>query len=425
MKRQFLLVFLAWLGACLFGALPFYFSGYIPNFTDAVFESTSGFTTTGATVLVDIEALPKWLLFWRAITQWLGGMGIVLLVAALLPLFEAGSFHLVKADTHGMHKEKFVPRISLAAKLLWLLYVSLTALQILLLAFFGMSWFDAVTHAFSTMSTGGFSVRNNSIAYYNSPGIEWVCIVFMFLAGFNFALIWQLLRGKLRCIMRRKPDAVIRNSEARAYTGIVLIAAIIITIAIFPKSPSFGTGEVHRALRQAFFQVTSLISTSGLYSADYSRWPSAALGILFFLLFIGGCSGSTAGGIKVIRYVILSKQMWNEMKRVVYPKGIFSIQLNGKSGKKAAVHGVAGFVFLYFLILFFTALLVSTSGADVFSSINTAVICQGNTGLGLGDPGVFKFFPDYVKWGLCLVMITGRLELWAVLILFTGDFWRK
>jgi len=416
MKKYFLPAFFAWLGVCLLGAILYYHSGNITNFTDAVFESVSGFTTTGVTLFADIEALPCWLLFLRALSNWLGGMGIVLFTAALLPVMGAGGFQLQKADTLDTDNEKITLRFGLVARILLLLYISLTALLALLLFFFGMGWFDAVAHAFSVMSTGGFSIRNAGIAYYNSPGIEWVCAVFMFLAGFNFFLVWQLLRGKA--------GDVTRSSEARAYTGIILAAAVIIAVAILPQSLSPGT-----AIRQAFFHAASLLSTTGLRTADFSYWPSVAQGALFFLLFIGGCSGSAAGGIKVIRYVVLSKQSWNEMKRILYPHGVFNILLDGRSGKKDMVYGVAGFVFLYFMILFFTALLVSSAGTDVFTAINTALICQGNIGLGLKSPGaaanVFSGFPAYVKWGLSLVMIAGRLELWTVLVLFTGDFWRK
>jgi trk system potassium uptake protein TrkH len=275
-----------------------------------------------------------------------------------------------------------------------------------------MNWFDALTHSFSTISTGGFSIRNNGAAYYNSPAVEWVFTVFMFLAGFNFALIWTLLRGKIGSVMR--------NSEARAYAGIVLVASLIITAALTRQNHSLGT-----ALRQAFFHVASLISTSGFYTADYGAWPSLAQCALFFLLFIGGCSGSVAGGPKVIRYVILTKQTWNEMKRLVQPRAVFSVQLDGKSGKKKAVYGVTGFMFLYFMTLFFASLLVSASGAGLWTSFNTALICLGNVGIGLGPGGLFPSFPDYVKWGLCFVMIAGRLELCAVFALFTRDFWRE
>jgi trk system potassium uptake protein TrkH len=414
-KRGFLTVFLAWAGACLLGALPYYCSGYIPAFTDAVFESVSGFTTTGATVLPDIEVLPRWLLFWRALTHWLGGMGIVALTVALVPLLGAGGFQLVKAETTGPDKEKITPRITLTARLLWLLYIVLTALQALLLICFGMDWFDAVTHAFSTMATGGFSSRNNSIAYYNSAAIEWVCVVFMVLAGFNFSLIWQVLRGKGRDLLR--------SSEARAYGMVLLVSAVIVTVVILPQSES-----LEAALRKALFNIATILSTTGLFNEDYARWPALAQGVLFFLMFLGGCSGSTSGGIKIIRYVILAKQAGNEIKKIVYPRGVFNIRLDSRSGKKDVVYGVAGFVFLYFLLLFLTALLVSSAGADIFTSLNTALLCQGNIGLGLGKLGPFTSFPGfpgYVKWGLSFVMITGRLELWTVMVLFTRDFWRK
>ncbi|GHV96021.1 Trk system potassium transporter TrkH [Spirochaetia bacterium] len=413
-SRGYLLVFLAWVAVCLLGALPFYFSGYIPNFTDAVFESVSGFTTTGITVLHDIESLPRPLLFWRAMTQWLGGMGIVVLTVSLLPLTGAGGFQLIKAEAPGPDTEKIVPRITLTARILWLLYIALTAIQALLLFCFGMDWFDAIVHAFSTMATGGFSSRNDSLAYYNSPALEWICAVFMLLAGFNFSLIWQTLR--------LKPRELLRNSEARAYGGIILTAVIIITIAILPQAVS-----VEAALRQAVFNTASILTTTGLFNENYNMWPALAQGVLFFLLFIGGCSGSTAGGVKVVRYVILARQTKNEMKRIIYPRGVFNIQLDGKSGKKDVVYGVAGFVFLYLIIAFFAAFLVSSAGVDIFTSVNTALICLGNVGLGLGRLGPFNVFPDfpgYVKWGLSLVMILGRLELWTVMVFFTREFWR-
>jgi trk system potassium uptake protein TrkH len=242
----FLLVFLAWAAACLLGALPYFLTGYIPDFTDAVFESVSGFTTTGATVLKDVESLPKPLLFWRAMTHWLGGMGIVVLTVALLPLPGAGGFLLLKAEAPGPDVDKTVPRITGTARMLWLLYAALTAAQTLLLILFGMDWFDALAHAFSTMATGGFSSRNSGIAYYRSPAIEWICAVFMLLAGFNFTLIFQLLRGKFR--------GVWRNSEARAYIAVVLAAVLIITASILPQSRS-----AEEALRFAVFHTGSVL----------------------------------------------------------------------------------------------------------------------------------------------------------------------
>jgi trk system potassium uptake protein TrkH len=416
----FLLVFLAWVFSCLLGAVPYYLSGHIRSVTDAVFESVSGFTTTGATVIPNVEALPRSLLFWRAMTHWLGGMGIVVLTVALLPLLGAGGFQLnatqlFQAETPGPESGKIAPRITGTAKMLWACYMSLTFLQILLLAAGGMGWLDAVIHAFSTMSSGGFSSRNASIAAYHSPWIDWVCTVFMLLAGLNFSLFFQLLKGKYR--------NVLANSEARAYGGIILVSVIIVTGAILPQSPSLGT-----AIRQAFFQTASILTTTGLAAADHKLWPPLAQGVLFFLMFIGGCSGSTAGGIKIIRYVVLVKQTGNEMKKIVYPKGVFNIQLNGRSGKKEVVYGVAGFVFLYFLFVFAAALLVSSAGMDIFTSLNAALICLGNIGLGLGALGPFSevsAFPAYVKWGLGFIMILGRLELWTVMVFFTRDYWRR
>jgi trk system potassium uptake protein TrkH len=414
-SQGFLLVFLTWVFACLLGALPYFFSGYIPNFTDAVFESVSGFTTTGISILKDIEILPKPLLFWRAITHWLGGMGIVVLTIALFPLLGAGGFQLFKAETSGPEVDKIVPRITGIARILWFLYIGLTALQILLLGIFGMSWFDAIVHAFSTMATGGFSSRNSSIAYYQSPAIEWICAVFMLIAGFNFTLIFMLLRGKFADVWR--------NSEARAYGVIILISTAIITISLLPQCSS-----VKEALRMAVFNTGSILTTTGFFNTDYNVWPAAAQGALFFAMFIGGCTGSTSGGIKVIRHVILWKQMRNEAGKILYPKGVFSIQVNGTSCKKNIVYEVTGFVFLYFLILFLCALLVSSAGEDVFTSINTSLIILGNIGLGLGKPGPFSSFPEfpaYVKWGLSFTMLLGRLELWTVLVFFTRNFRHK
>jgi trk system potassium uptake protein TrkH len=412
----FLLVFLAWILICLLGAVPYYFSGHIPRWVDAVFESVSGFTTTGVTVIADVEIMPRSLLFWRAMTHWLGGMGIVVLTVALLPLLGIGGLQLVKAETTGPEKEKITPRITETAKILWFLYLILTALETLLLRAGGMDWFDAITHAFATISTGGFSTRNNSIAAYHSPWIEGVCTVFMILSGFNFFLLYRLSRGKYR--------DVLNNSEARTYGMILLVAGGIIALSLLPGAASSG-----EALGKAFFHTASILTTTGFSAADHTRWPPLAQGILFFLMFIGGCSGSTAGGIKVIRMLVLYKQAGNEMKRLLYPKGVFTIRLNNKLGRKDVVYGVAAFVFLYLFLVLIAALIVSTAGGDMFSSLNIALITLGNIGLGLGAAGpgaaIFNGLPGYVKWALSLVMIAGRLELWTAFVFFSRDYWRQ
>ncbi|MDR2159104.1 MAG: TrkH family potassium uptake protein [Treponema sp.] len=401
----FLLVFLAWVLTCALGAAPFCLAGRGIGVFDALFESVSGFTTTGATVFADVESLPRSLVFWRAMTHWLGGMGIVVLTVALLPLLGAGGFQLLRAESPGPESEKITPRITGTAKILWGMYLAMTVLETALLMLGGMDWFDAVVHSFATVATGGFSSRNGSIAAYQSPFIDWVCIVFMLVAGCNFTLIYRLCRGKLK--------EAAANSEARAYGCIILVSVILIGAT--------GTG-----LRQAFFQAASILSTTGFTAADHARWHPLAQGALFFLMFIGGCSGSTAGGIKVIRHLVFFKQAGNEMKRLLYPRGVFSIRLDGKAGKKELVYGVTGFMFLYFLLVLAAALLVSTAGSDLFTSLNAGLLTLGNIGLGIGKMGPgseFSAFPAYVKGGLSFIMIAGRLELWTVFVFFSRDYW--
>ena len=410
----FLLVTLAWVIGSLIGAVPFYLSGYITPFSNAVFESVSGLTTTGATIIPDVEILPYSLHLWRGMTHWLGGMGIIVLTVALFPILGAGGFQLIKGETTGPMKEKFTPKVKDTAKILWLIYVGLTLIQFVLLTAGGMNWFDSIVHSFSTLGTGGFSTRNSSIASYNSPYIEWVCIVFMLIAGFNFTLIFQLLRGKFK--------EVAKNSEARAYLLIVTVSALIITLSFLKNSFSIG-----QSLRYAFFDVASIITTTGFAVDDHNTWPFLAQTVIFGLMFIGGCSGSTAGGVKVIRYVILYKQTGNESKKILYPRGIFSVHLDQKIGRKDIVYSVSGFLFLYFLFIMFGTLLFCSCGIDLFNAINTASILQGNIGLGLGrltSGEIFYTLPEYAKWGASLLMIIGRLEIITVVILFFPFYWK-
>jgi trk system potassium uptake protein TrkH len=409
-----LLVSLAWFSICVLGAVPYYLSGYFPGFSNALFESVSGFTTTGVSIIPDLEILPYSLHFWRALTQWLGGMGIIVLTVGLLPLLGVGGFQLLKAETSGPVKEKITPKITNTAKILWFIYCGLTVILALLFFAGGMTWFEAVFHALSAIATGGFSTRNDGIAAFHSPYIEWVCIVFMIIAGFNFTLLYRLLRGKYK--------DVINNSEAKAYFLIILVSVLMVTVSILPQS-----GSVEKALRRAFFHIMSIMSTTGLMADNHNVWPSLAQMVLLALMFVGGCSGSTAGGVKVIRYVILLKQAKNEIGRLLYPTGVFSLQIDKKHGEKNIVYPVAGFVCLYFLMVFFGTLLMGcVPGADLFTSFNASLICLGNIGLGrLTTGAIFYEAPNYVKWGFSFLMIAGRLELFTVLLLFIPSYWRR
>jgi trk system potassium uptake protein TrkH len=411
----FLLVFLTWALCCLLGAFPYYLAGQGISFCDAVFESACGFATTGATTISSIEALPRSLLLWRSLTHWFGGMGIVVLTVALLPLLGVGAFQLVKAEVPGPEKEKVTPKITHTAKILWLAYCGLTVLLFLLYKIGGMDWFDALCHALPMIATGGISTKNTGIAFFNSTFIDGVSVVFMLLASLNFNLYYRLFRGKFR-------DAF-TNTECRVYLAIFAAAILLITAVLIPHYGSIG-----RALHYGSYQAASILSTSGSVIADYETWPGLAQGILFILMFIGGCSGSTAGGIKVIRYVVLWKQVGHEFKHRIYPRGIFSVRLTQKVGRKDVGSGVAGFIAIYMLTVVITALVTAAAGTDVFSSFSAALAITGNIGIGFGAVGpAFHYvsFPSSIKYFNSFIMVAGRLELWTVLILFIPGYWRK
>lgn len=414
-QEGFLLVFLTWIGISLLGALPYYFSGRGFRFVDAVFESACGFATTGATTLSDVEDLPRVLLLWRSSTHWFGGMGIILLTVALMPLLGVGGFQLIKAEAPGPEKEKVTPKITATAKILWLVYCALTLLLFLLYLLGGMDSFDALCHAFTTLASGGVSTKNQGIRFYDSPFIDLVSTVFMFLAGLNFNLYVRLLKGKFTDLWH--------NSEARAYLLVFIGASALITLSLRDVYGSLGT-----AARYGIYQAASILSTTGAVVADYEAWPSLAQASLFVLMLIGGCSGSTAGGIKVIRHVVLWKQAGNELRQLIYPQGIFTVQLNRKVGRKDVVYGVAGFVFLYVLVITATTLITAASGTDLFSAFSAALSVTGNIGVGFGTIGpshTYGAFPDHIKWLFALVMISGRLELWTVVVLFSPEYWRR
>ncbi|MCL1818547.1 MAG: TrkH family potassium uptake protein [Spirochaetaceae bacterium] len=414
-RDGFLLVFLTWVLASLAGSIPFYMSPLNISFYDSIFESACGYATTGATTIQDIEALPGSLLLWRSMNHWVGGMGIILLTVALMPLLGVGGFQLIKAETPGPEKEKLTPRITDAAKLMWGVYCAFTAILILLYRIGGMDWFDAVCHSFTIISTGGVSTKNAGFAFYDSAFIDWVTIIFMLLGALNFSMYYRLARGKFH--------EFLQNTECKVYLTIFIIAALVITFSLIP-----GYGSFAKALRFGSFQAASVLSSTGNARTDYTLWPPLAQGVLLCLMFIGGCSGSTAGGVKVIRYTVLFKQTGNELRRLLYPRGVFSIQLNKKVGRKDVVYGVAGFVFLYFMIVGVTTLVTTAAGFDIYSSLSAALCVTGNIGTGFGMVGPqynYSAIPNYLKLFYSLVMITGRLELWTVLVLFTPEFWKR
>ena len=415
-KESFLLVVLCWVLISFVSSLPFYISGAIPNFSEAFFETVSGFSTTGATILTDIEVLPKSMLFWRSLTHWLGGMGIVVLAVAVLPLLGVGGLQLLKAEAPGPTVDKLSPRISETAKTLWGIYVGLTVVEAMLLNLAGMSYFDAFNHAFATIATGGFSPKNASVGAYNSAFIEWIVIVFMILAGMNFTVHYKIITGRTKRIFK--------NTELKVYFAVILIGTIIVSHSLLYHK----LYSVHGSIRQAMFQVVSILTTTGFATADYKQWPPFAQYIIFLLMFAGACSGSTSGGVKLIRIVTLMKLAINELKYLVHPKAIMTIFIDGNVVKKDMIYSISAFVFLYAVCVLTTACLCAASGVSVLTSFTAALSTVGNIGPGFGRIGPvenYHFFKDWVKWFLSAAMIIGRLEIFTVMVIFTRAFWKK
>ena len=415
-KEGFLMVTLSWIVASAVGALPFFLSGEIPAYTDAYFETMSGFTTTGASILTDIEAMSPALLFWRSLTHWLGGMGIVVLTVAILPILGVGGAQLMRAESPGPTLEKITPKVAETAKILWLIYLGLTVIETVLLMFGGMNLFDALTHTFGTLATGGFSPKAASVGYYNSAYIDIVITVFMVAAGLNFGLYFRALQGRFRDL--------IRNTEFVAYLSIFAITTFAIAVSINKVVyPSFA-----QSLRYAGFQSATIITTTGYATADFDLWPEFAKYVLFFLMFVGGCSGSTGGGIKVIRIVTLFKQAVTEMKYLLRHNGVHQVRINGEPVKKDFVYTVLGFFFLYILCLLVTTGVISLGGYDLVTSFSSALVTVGNIGPGFAKVGPamnYAFYEPYIKWVLSLAMLIGRLEVYTVLILLVPSFWRR
>ena len=414
-RQTFLIVALSWVVISFMGAIPMYASKSIPRFVDALFESVSGFSTTGSTILSEIESLPKSINMLRCLTHWIGGMGIVTLTVALMPLLGVGGFQLIKAETTGPEKGKVTARITTTAKILWLIYFGFTAAETIALCLAGMSFTDALSHAFATLGTGGFSTRNSSIGAYNSVAIDVIIMIFMFLAGINFSLYFY--------IFTRKFSDITSNSEFKAYLAIVAVLIVAVTISLKNVYGSFGD-----TLRYSSFQVISLMTTTGFSTADFMKWPAATQFLLFVTFFIGGCSGSTSGGVKVIRWLVLGKQVQNETRKMLHPHGVFAIRLNGRPGRKDIVFNVAAFMVVYFALVLITTFVGCLGNLDVWSSFTGALSMVGNIGPGyalLGPAENFGFLPDFVKYWYSFAMLAGRLELYTMIIYFLPVYWEK
>ena len=416
-KREgFIIVSLVWIVFSFFGCLPFILSGSIPNFTDAFFETISGFTTTGSSILSDIEALPPGILFWRSIIQWLGGMGIIVLSLAILPVFGIGGMQLFVAEVPGPTPDKISPRIRQTAKTLWIIYLGFTVSETLLLWIGGMSLFDAVCHSFTTMATGGFSTKQASIAYWSSPFIQYVIVVFMCFAGTNFTLSYLALRGNFKSIIK---------DEEFKYYGLFTLG---FTAVVFGGLILSSTLRVEQAFRDSIFQVVSVITTTGYATADYLTWTPFLTVVIFSLFFFGGSAGSTGGGIKIMRIVLLFKNSYYELRRMIHPHAIIPVKFNKHSVEPKIITNVLAFFMLYFLIFGLSTVIFSLIEPDLESSMGAVATCLGNIGPGLGKVGPaenFAYIQPIGKWFLSFLMLLGRLELFTVLVLFSPSFWKQ
>ena len=407
-KEGFISVGLAWIILSLYGALPFCISGDIPSYTDAFFETVSGFTTTGSTILTNIEGMRKSNLFWRSFTHWIGGMGILVFVLAILPQSNSGDMHMLRAEVPGPKVGKLVSKIRFSARILYGIYIVLTGIEVVFLLLGGMPLFDSVVNSFGTAGTGGFAVLNASIAGYNSPYCEGVIAVFMLIFGINFNVFYLLLL--------RKFSAAFRNQELWAYLGIVAVAIVAIMINICSIY-----GNLLTSFRFSSFQVISIITTSGFATADYMQWPEFSQCIIMLLMFIGACAGSTGGGLKVYRVVLLFKIAIKEIGYTLNPRSVSSIKMDGKPVETNVLRGVANYTILYFFLLGLSLVLICVDDFDIATSVSAVITCFNNVGPGLGDVGPagnFSEFSDFSKIILCADMLLGRLEIFPLLMLF-------
>lgn len=413
-KEGFAIVALAWLGMSAIGALPLFLSGSVPTYTDAFFETVSGFTTTGSSILVDVESIQKGLLFWRSFTHWVGGMGVLVLVMAIVPTANDRSMHILRAEMPGPVIGKLVPRARDTAKILYIIYLAMTAAEIILLCCGGMCFFDSVVYSFGTAGTGGFGVYANSAGGF-SPYIQWVIAIFMMLFAVNFNVYYLLLVRQFR--------SVLKSAELWCYIGIVLVSSAVIAANVFPLFETAG-----EAIRHSFFQVNAIITTTGYTTANFDLWPGLSKTILFLLMFVGGCAGSTAGGLKLSRVMILCKAVRRDLRRQLHPRSVGTIKLEGRRVDDVTVQSAGMYLTVYFLLLAVVFLLISFEPFDMETNLSATVTCFNNVGPGfsaVGPAGNFAIYSSFSKWVLSFAMLFGRLEIYPLLLAMFPSTWTK
>ena len=416
-KDGYIVVTVIWVVFSLFGSLPYMLSGAIPDFTDAFYETMSGFTTTGSSILSNIESMPKSLLFWRALTHWIGGLGIVFFTVAVFPIFGLGDMHLFAAESVGPMRAKLHPRISVTARWILTVYVGLTLIATVALFFSGMGWFDAVCHSMSTVSTGGFSTKQASLAAFNSPLIEYMTVLFMFLGGVSLSLQYLL-------IFKGRPMELYRDTEFRTYFTFIAVFTVLVSIGLLLTEPMDAEG----AFRTALFQVVSIQTTTGFATADYTLWAPLIWLMLCGLMFVGACSGSTSGAMKCVRVATLTKVMWNEFKRIVHPNAVIPVRMARKIVPTTVQSAILAYTVIYFFVVIVGLTVNMAFGLDFLDAFGLSVSSVGNVGPGLGHYGPMDslaLLPDGVKWFCSFQMLVGRLEFFAVLLLLTPVFWKR
>ncbi|MEN2986010.1 MAG: TrkH family potassium uptake protein [Thermodesulfovibrionaceae bacterium] len=415
-REAFMIVTLSWISVALFGSLPYILTGSVNSFTDAFFEAMSGFTTTGASIFADVESLPAGVLFWRSMTQWIGGMGIIVFALAVLPIIGTGGMQLFKAEVPEISVDKLRPRIIDTAKALWFIYTTITLLIVILYIIAGMNLYDAVCHAFTTISTGGFSTKNTSIGHFNNPLLDYVVTLGMLLGGINFALYFYFIRGNFKKFLK--------NAEFKFYLFVILVIVVLFTINLW----LYFYDSVFDSLRFAVFQVVSIITTTGYTTADYLKWSSFCQLSLLIIMFFGGMTGSTGGGLKQVRIYLMIKQIYREFYQLIHPRAVLALKLDDKFLTKETLGSIWGFVFLALFLCAIASIAMTATGVELITAISTVISAMNNVGPALGEAGPmsnYSSLPVLGKWILIFCMLAGRLEYYTVLILLTPAFWKR